>query len=528
MKQPKSLSAGLKRHPLSEAWGNMNEEERKALQDDIKANGILDPYIVMLGNEVLDGWHRYSAASKLDLLHELQPQYIEEDDAVARVISANFHRRHSDIKLRVRQAYDLLEASGLKEPPSVRRVAKLAGVSPSTAARHAPKKDKQPTKKQRAMESIEAHPDWTDQRVADELGVARGTVIGARRQLEKQSDTLFPPAPESVKASQIEHPDSPTWQVEENDAMTFLRNLPDDHAGLVIADPPYDENEIDSEHLRQHHKKDANTASFNLRAFTRECIRVTKGNGIIFTGKRHFSFIWQTIYEAGLTPRLVIWAKNNPSPYNAERRYQSSAELLIVWSKPKAPFNEYQRSSVLHYNAGKSKPHPTTKNTALIRELVQVLADPGDLVVDPTCGSGTTGIAAKQAGRSFLGVDIKAEYVALARKRIEDAPPVDAEDVGLSPSYIELRKGLKESLNAEAKAASRERDLASKVASLQSELNDLQQSESDKLKSLRSEIDGLRRSCNTNLAVAKRADFKADKMKRFIKKQGLWEDYKAE
>lgn len=63
--------------------------------------------------------------------------------------------------------------------------------------------------------------------------------------------------------------------------------------------------------------------------------------------------------------------------------------------------------------------HPTQKPVALFRWLVDTYSDPGDLVLDPCCGSGTTGVAAVTARRSFVGIDLSREYVELTRKRIE-------------------------------------------------------------------------------------------------------------
>jgi DNA modification methylase len=65
--------------------------------------------------------------------------------------------------------------------------------------------------------------------------------------------------------------------------------------------------------------------------------------------------------------------------------------------------------------------HPTVKPVALMRWLVRLVTPPGGLILDPFCGSGTTGVACVLEGRAFLGIEKDAEYVAIARCRIAEA-----------------------------------------------------------------------------------------------------------
>jgi site-specific DNA-methyltransferase (adenine-specific) len=65
--------------------------------------------------------------------------------------------------------------------------------------------------------------------------------------------------------------------------------------------------------------------------------------------------------------------------------------------------------------------HPTVKPVALMRWLVRLVARPGDVVLDPFLGSGTTGIACAEESRDFIGIEREAEYVEIARRRIEAA-----------------------------------------------------------------------------------------------------------
>ena len=69
----------------------------------------------------------------------------------------------------------------------------------------------------------------------------------------------------------------------------------------------------------------------------------------------------------------------------------------------------------------KQNHHPTVKPVALMRWLIKLVARPGDVVLDPFMGSGTTGVACAMEGRGFIGIEREAEYVEIARARIDHA-----------------------------------------------------------------------------------------------------------
>jgi site-specific DNA-methyltransferase (adenine-specific) len=71
---------------------------------------------------------------------------------------------------------------------------------------------------------------------------------------------------------------------------------------------------------------------------------------------------------------------------------------------------------------GYGRVHPTQKPVALMEYLIRTYTNAGDTVLDFTMGSGTTGVAAKNLGRSFIGIELDPDYFALASKRIADTP----------------------------------------------------------------------------------------------------------
>ena len=88
------MTTEYERHPLSEVWGNMPDDEFAQLVESVDADGFADPRIIIYEEQVLDGWHRYRAARRLVMLGELDFEAYLGDDPVSFVISRNAHRRH--------------------------------------------------------------------------------------------------------------------------------------------------------------------------------------------------------------------------------------------------------------------------------------------------------------------------------------------------------------------------------------------------------------------------------------------------
>ena len=207
------------------------------------------------------------------------------------------------------------------------------------------------------------------------------------------------------------------------DAVKFLTMKIDNCYDLMLTDIPYQKvNKQFGEKFRKHHfrefdKGDANTLTFDINEFLQQVIRTTRGNGVIFCGKEQFSHIFQTLDESGLTCRMLIWEKTNPSPANGQYMFLSGVECAVYFRKPKATFNGHCLNTVFRSPKGNSDLHPTAKCVSLFERLVEILTNAGDLVCDPCVGSGTTAMAAGKLNRRFEGCDINPKYVELAKYR---------------------------------------------------------------------------------------------------------------
>ena len=135
--------------------------------------------------------------------------------------------------------------------------------------------------------------------------------------------------------------------------------------------------------------------------------------------------------------RACIWDKIDGAPQFTGDRPASGAEAIVcIHRKGKKRWNCGGRRGVFNYavNGDRgSKPHPSTKPLPLMLDLVEAFTDPGDLVWDPYCGSGTTGVACLRLGRRFIGHEMQPHYAKVAAERLA------AEDRGLT--LADVRRG---------------------------------------------------------------------------------------
>ncbi len=235
------------------------------------------------------------------------------------------------------------------------------------------------------------------------------------------------------------------------DAAETLAKIPDRSVDLLFADPPYGLSNggttcSGGERVAVDKGKwDASRGLAEDLAFQRRWLEqaqlVLKPSGTIWvSGTHHCLFIvGYAMQELGFhVLNLVTWMKPNASPHLACRYFTHSAEHLI-WAAPSRRdplpyYFDYVRAKKI--GGGKqlrdtwSIPttpkrekahgtHPTIKPMALLDRIISTTSAPGDLVVDPFCGSGTTGVCAVRGARRFIGVDLDSGYLDLTRRRID-------------------------------------------------------------------------------------------------------------
>ena len=244
------------------------------------------------------------------------------------------------------------------------------------------------------------------------------------------------------------------------DCIAAMRALPAASVDLVFADPPYnlqlggDLARPDGSHVDAVTDDWDKFASLNAydaftRAWLAEARRVLKPGGAIWViGSYHNIFkVGSAIQDLGFwILNDVVWRKANPMPNFKGTRFTNAHETLIwasLGEKARYTFNyrsmktlndELQMRSDWEFpicggperlKAEGRKVHPTQKPEALLYRILLACSKPGDVVLDPFFGTGTTGAVAKRLGRHWIGIEREAVYIAAAQARIDAALPLD-------------------------------------------------------------------------------------------------------
>jgi len=244
------------------------------------------------------------------------------------------------------------------------------------------------------------------------------------------------------------------------DCIAAMRSLPAKSVDMIFADPPYnlqlggDLSRPDGSHVDavtdDWDKFDSLSAYDKFtRAWLTEARRVLKDNGTIWViGSYHNIFkVGSAIQDLDFwILNDIIWRKSNPMPNFKGTRFTNAHETLIwasMGEKARYTFNyrsmktlndELQMRSDWEFpvcggqerlKKGGTKVHPTQKPEALIYRILLACTKPGDVVLDPFFGTGTTGAVAKRLRRRWIGIERELGYCDAAIERIEAALPLD-------------------------------------------------------------------------------------------------------
>ncbi len=264
-----------------------------------------------------------------------------------------------------------------------------------------------------------------------------------------------------MPGNSAETPDTPKLPLDriiQGDCLEILDTLPEQAVDLIFADPPYNlqlQQELWRPNMTRVEGVDDAWDRFGsfaeydrfTRRWLRACRRVLKETGTIWViGSYH------NIYRVGAILmdlnfwilNDVVWIKTNPMPNFRGVRFTNAHETLI-WAQKrqgaKYTFN-YRAMKALNdelqmrsdwelpvcggqerLKVNGSKAHSTQKPEALLYRVIQASSNPGDLVLDPFFGTGTTGAVAKKLHRHWLGIEQDEAYVRLAQARLDGIDP---------------------------------------------------------------------------------------------------------
>src|SRR3569833_1369961 len=256
----------------------------------------------------------------------------------------------------------------------------------------------------------------------------------------------------------------------EGDCVERMKALPQGFADLIFADPPYnmqlrgelrrpDQSKVDA--VDDHWDQFGSFGDYDQ--FTRDWLsaarRCLKDTGTLWViGSYHNIFrVGAILQDLGFwILNDVVWRKSNPMPNFKGRRFTNAHETLIWAAKSeetKYTFN-YEAMKALNdelqmrsdwtlpicaggarlRGADGQKAHSTQKPEALLHRVIVSSTKPGDVILDPFFGSGTTGAVAKRLGRHFIGIEREQTYADVARARIAEVEPAESDVVEVTKS----------------------------------------------------------------------------------------------
>ena len=254
----------------------------------------------------------------------------------------------------------------------------------------------------------------------------------------------------------------PLDQVIEGNCLEILDGFPEKSVDLIFADPPYNlqlqqelwrpnMTKVDAVDDRWDQFEDFAAYDQFTRAWLQACRRVLKDDGTLWViGSYHNIFrVGAILMDLGYwILNDVVWIKTNPMPNFRGMRFTNAQETLIWVQKIKSARYTFNYRAMKSLNGdlqmrsdwqipicnGKerlkvdgSKVHTTQKPEALLYRVILSSSNPGDVVLDPFFGTGTTGAVAKKLHRRWIGIEQDERYVEVARHRLDaiEPPPYD-------------------------------------------------------------------------------------------------------
>jgi DNA modification methylase len=193
------------------------------------------------------------------------------------------------------------------------------------------------------------------------------------------------------------------------DCMEILPTLP--KVDAVITDPPYGM-DFQSNYRIEKHLKIANDKTADVANTVIEWALTHAKHSVYAFGR------WDNIYNYPKPKSLITWVKNNWSMGDLKHEHARQTEVAFFYAMENHFFPKDRPSDVIEWARTQNANHPTEKPVGLMAKFIEWT---DGLICDPFMGSGTTGVAAIQMGRKFIGIEREPKYFDIACKRIEQA-----------------------------------------------------------------------------------------------------------
>ena len=226
-----------------------------------------------------------------------------------------------------------------------------------------------------------------------------------------------------------------TFQLYNEDALESIKRIPGQSIDLILTDPPYNLSPYSTGNMKFSWRSDINNdlaewdKNFNPADIKDEFIRILKPKGNIMAfcsynliGKWHETF--NPLFD---TFQFFVWHKTNPVPKFRKAGFLNSCELIVcMWNKghtwnfgkQNEMHNFFESAICMGPERLKKPKHPTQKPVSILTPVEPTPTNKGDTIIDPFMGVGSTGVAALQNGRNFIGIELDKEYFDAAQTRL--------------------------------------------------------------------------------------------------------------
>lgn len=218
------------------------------------------------------------------------------------------------------------------------------------------------------------------------------------------------------------------WKMILGDSKLKIKSIPDKSVDFICTDPPYNLAKYSTGNIKLDWRSDFNNdlaswdmVDFDPKEWRDEFIRVLSptGNIFLFTSYNLLGK-WHDVFDPMFdTFQFMVWHKTNPAPKFRRAGFLNSCELIVcLWNKghtwnftKQNEMHNFLETPICMGRERLAMPkHPTQKPLKVMKRLIELTTNPGDLVLDPFAGVASTGVAAIDLGRRFIGIEMDPEY----------------------------------------------------------------------------------------------------------------------
>jgi len=208
----------------------------------------------------------------------------------------------------------------------------------------------------------------------------------------------------------------------QGDCLERMKEIESGSIDMILTDPPYGM-EFQSNHRKEKYSKIKNDKDLSwLDVWVNELFRVAADNTAhyVFCSFHNIDKFKQALEQKFKIKNVLVWEKNNTSMGDLKADFAPKYEMIIFIQKGRRFINGKRDPNILKFNRTGNKLHPTQKPVALLQYLLEKFSNEAQTILDPFMGSGSTGVAAKNLNRNFIGIELDENYFNIAKERINN------------------------------------------------------------------------------------------------------------